>query len=332
MKKHIRIMPAFFMLTLFFIGSLGFAQTFDSSKLAIQGLISAVVNRDDVKYEILTTEDNGEILFNYTWTQETKILLLKSYQQYRCLLSVKTIEKDGQNALQFVMDPKIWSRAVEADGSPIPANKRSSKSAINYEWGEATGILNKISVLTSTQEQIEKDLLFELNKSQEELSKALLTFFSDLVNLTYISTDSLVKLATENKALCSNPAILGRLKNEKSELWFNNFVKNIIDTPVSYTFKLNTVRESKLDEYKYRAEFFFHIYKDYTFSIAKNASYRDRKSMLGGSISNMDIINVHYYTNDDKLLDYNKDAAVNVTGTLKDVKFDVFNSIIEICE
>ena len=269
MKKHIRIMPAIFMLALFFVGSLGFAQTFDSNKLAIQGLISAVVNRDDVKYEILTTEDNGEILFNYTWTQETKVLLLKSYQQYRCLLSVKTIEKDGQNALQFVMDPKIWSRAVEADGSPIPANKRSSKSVINYEWGEATGILNKVSVLTSTQEQIEKDLLFELNKSQEELSKALLTFFSDLVNLTYISTDSLAKLATENKILCSNPAILSRLQREKSELWFNNFVQTIIGIPVSYTFNLNTVRESKLDEYKYRAEFFFHIYKDYTFSIAK---------------------------------------------------------------
>lgn len=182
-------------LLLFSITSL-FAQNFDASKSAFLGVIGAVQDKKDVIYEFTDYDAENDITyFTYTWMQETKLLMSVSYTQYKCLLNV-TSSQDGENKkLVTSYEDIIFSRTVNADGSEIQGTPRVK--GVSYDWVENKTILNRKKVFTTIVEIVEKDLYEELNKSDEDIAKSLIEFFSNDINLTYFATDTIVNLANK---------------------------------------------------------------------------------------------------------------------------------------
>lgn len=229
-------------------GSL-FAQTFDSKKLAVEGVISLQQNRKDVSYELTDYEVSNDLTyFTYTWMQETKILLSKTYTQYKCFLNITSSEENGAKKLVTNIENEIYFRSVNADGSEI--RHTPNVKGVSYEWTKAA-ILNKKKILDSVSEQVEKDLIAELNKTDDELSKSLVAFFSDDVNITYFDADALGKLAMNYPMLCSVPSLVWKLNKDKSEIWFNKYKETVTDAKFDNTFEVCAVKESNIPEYKY---------------------------------------------------------------------------------
>ena len=94
-------------------------------------------------------------------------------------------------------------------------------------------IAGRIKLLS---EQVEKDLIAELNKTDDELSKSLVAFFSDDLNITYFDADALGKLAMNYPMLCSVPSLVWKLNKDKSEIWFNKYKETVTDAKFDNTF------------------------------------------------------------------------------------------------
>ena len=312
-------------------GSL-FAQTFDSKKLAVEGVISLQQNRKDVSYELTDYEVSNDLTyFTYTWMQETKILLSKTYTQYKCFLNITSSEENGAKKLVTNIENEIYFRSVNADGSEI--RRTPNVKGVSYEWTKAA-ILNKKKILDSVSEQVEKDLIAELNKTDDELSKSLVAFFSDDVNITYFDADALGKLAMNYPMLCSVPSLVWKLNKDKSEIWFNKYKETVTDAKFDNTFEVHAVKESNIPEYKYLIEclagFSYFLgdgfvdlmegYKElmsesfgefYSTKEFREKSYNRYKSNFSKSVL------IKLYSNDDKFIDMNKGDKLEVKGILK---------------
>lgn len=310
-----------------------FAQNFDASKSAFLGVIGAVQNKKDVIYEFTDYDAEKDIsYFTYTWTQETKLLMSVSYTQYKCFLNV-TSTQDGENKkLVTSYEDIIFSRTVNADGSEIQGTPRIK--GVSYTWVENKTILNRKKVFASVIEIVEKDLYEELNKSDGEIAKSLIKFFSNDINLTYFSTDTIGNLANKYLALSNVPSIVFKLKTEKSELWYNKYLEKILGQPFENTLKIDNVKESDDLNYKYKiaCNFMFkYMTKDNMDILIKSleSTYKSngfsfttkelRKKAYDMYTTNYHIITVNYYTNNDDVIDMNKGDSVYIKGILKSI-------------
>lgn len=312
-----------------------FAQTFESKKFAFQGVAAASVNNKDAVYELTAYEPDKDLLyFTYTWTQETKLLLSKSYTQYKCFLNVTSTEEDGVKKLVTKIENPIYFRVVNADGSEIQGTPKIK--GVSYTWAENKTILNKKETLNAVVQQVEKDILAELNKPDEEMVKSLITFFSNDVNLTYFDTDTLGKLANNYKELCSVPALVWKLQTEKSEIWYTKYADGVKDTTFANTFEIQTIKESNIPEYKYLVECMvsFSVFQGDSFNqlmegmkgvldqygesyIGKELREKTFKTYGGSPFRH--VVFIDLYSNDDKYIDMNKGTVIEVNGKLQSI-------------
>lgn len=166
-------------------------------------------------------------------------------------MNITSSEENGAKKLVTNIENEIYFRSVNADGSEI--RRTPNVKGVSYEWTKAA-ILNKKKILDSVSEQVEKDLIAELNKTDDELSKSLVAFFSDDVNITYFDADALGKLAMNYPMLCSVPSLVWKLNKDKSEIWFNKYKETVTDAKFDNTFEVCAVKESNIPEYKYLIE------------------------------------------------------------------------------
>lgn len=333
MKKKFIVFFSYFLL---FSAVNMFAQNFDASKPTFLGVIQAMQNKKDVIYEFIDyNAENDTTYFTYTWTQETKFLMSASYTQYKCSLNI-TSSQDGENKkLVTSHDNTIFSRTVNADGSEIKGTPKVK--GISYTWIENKTILNKKTVFESIVETVEKDLYEELNKSDDETIKSLIEFFSNDINLTYFTTDTIGKLANRYLALSNIPSIVFKLKKEKSELWYNKYLENILNTTFSNTLKIDNIKESDESNYKYKISCYFkfkYTTKDGIDTLIKSLEETDKTYGFGNNYTSEElrkkaynmypptdyhIITVNYYTNDDNVIDMNKGDSIYIKGILKNI-------------
>lgn len=308
-----------------------YAQNFDLKFNQIVGVISAIENRTDVNYEFIDYDvDNNLIYFTYTWTQETKVLLTKTYTQYKCLLNASCVEKNGKQKIVIKNDNRIFYRMVNADGSEIQGTPKIS--GVTYTWAENKTILNKKDVLNSVAKTVETHLIEELNKNEEQLTAAMVKFFSDDINLICFDINILEELATKYTGLCSIPSLVWKLKTEKSELWFENYYDKVKNADFSGDLKISSVKKSDIEGYKYLVEsnvMFSYFSKENFENLMKGFSsiYTENLGLMELRKKTYDtykIIYLHgviikFYSNDDKVIDINKDDILNVTGTLQSI-------------
>ncbi len=319
------------------ISNVVFAQSFDSSKESLLGVISASQNCKDVDIEFIDYDSEKDLTyFTYTWIQETKLLMSKSYTQYRCLLNVSSEENGSDKKLVTKIDNSIFYRMVNADGSEIQGTPKTS--GVTYVWAENKTMLNKKKVLDSVIEEAEKRLYAELNKNDEEINNALISFFSDGVNVALFDTDKLASMALKYPSLCSSPAVVWKIHVGKSEMWYENYLETIKNATFVNDLTIFEINKSEKPEYKYLVkanidfchftkEDFNELVKKYNgvysmanfgesieLSKARRDSYNTYKS-IGGSKR----ITIHYYTNDNKFIDMNKGDVFKAKGTLQSI-------------
>lgn len=308
-----------------------YAQNVDFNLDSIVGVISAIENRTDVNYEFINYDvDNNLIYFTYTWTQETKVLLTKTYTQYKCLLNASCVEENGKQKIVIKNDNRIFYRMVNADGSEIQGTPKIS--GVTYTWAENKTILNKKEVFTSVVKNVETHLSEELNKNEEQLTITMIKFFSNDVNLICFDINTLEELATKYSGLCSVPSLVWKLKAEKTELWFENYYEKVKNADFSGDLKISSVKKSDIEGYKYLVEsnvMFSYFSKDNFEKLMKSFSsiYTEdiglielrKKTYNTYKDSYYHIVTIKYYSNDDKFADMNKDTIFNANGTLQSI-------------
>lgn len=330
MKKNLKTL--LFSLVLFSTTSM-FAQNFDAGKQTFLGVIQATQNKKDAIYEFVDYDaENDTTYFTYTWTQQTKLLMSVSYTQYKCFLNIASAP-DGENKkLVTSYENAIFSRTVNADGSEIQGTPRIK--GVSYTWVENKTIFNKKEVFASIVETVEKDLYEELNKSDEEISKSLIDFFSNDINLTYFTTDTIGNLANKYLALSNVPSVVFKLKTEKSELWYNKHLEKILGQSFENTYKIDNVKESDDSNYNYKiaCNFSFkYMPKDKMDILIKSleeTSKNNGLSFTAGELrkkaynmytTNYHIITINFYTNNDDVIDMNKGDSIHIKGILKNI-------------
>lgn len=320
----------------FFITTFGFAQSYSAKCSPLFGVVSAAANVKEATYEIIDYDSEKDLtFFTYTWTQETKVLFSKSYTQYKCFLNVTSNEENGRKKLIINIDKDIFYRMVNADGSKI--NGVSNVKGVTYEWAKNTTILNKEATLKSVVDVVEKCLYEELNKSDAEITKGMIAFFTDDINRVLFDSDSLGKLASEYIELCSIPAILDKLQTEKNEIWFDNYLEKIKDANFDNNFKVSNVKKSDVEGYKYIVECtssFTNFKKDDFEKLLEGTkklydmAYYDqeigivqlrKKTFDTYKSAYQRIIFLRFYTNDDKVLDLNNKSEFHISGILHKV-------------
>lgn len=318
------------------ISNVLFAQSFDSSRESLLGVISASQNCKDVDIEFIDYDSEKDLTyFTYTWIQETKLLMSKSYTQYRCLLNVSSEENGNSKKLVTKSDDSIFYRMVNADGSEIQGTPKTS--GVTYVWAENKTILNKKKVLDSVIEEAEKRLYAELNKSDEEINKALISFFSDGVNVALFDTDKLASMALKYPSLCSSPAVVWKIHVGKSEMWYENYLETVKNATFVNDLTIYEINKSDKPEYKYLVKAnvdFYHFVRDdfnklikgYSgvFSIANFGEFievSELRRQTYNTYKNIGSrrITIHYYTNDNKFIDMNKGDVFNAKGTLQSI-------------
>ncbi len=308
-----------------FIGCLSFAQTFNINKLALEGVISVSVNRDDSLYEIITVNQNDKTYFLYTWTRTDKFLFSKTTNQYRCYVTVTSIQENNVNRLIIKPEDKLYSRSIGYDG---PGHWQENANAV-YEGK----LVNKEFFINLAIKDIETTLLEELNKPDEQLLRSLITFLSDEINLTYLDSDSLSRIVSNYKDLCSIPAIINRLKNEKSEIWFQKYKESIIDANFNNTFQLKTVKESDTEGFKYLAVFNCSVYDNYSIFESNQKKLESRKNRIELLRSQKNrLISINFYTNDDRFINMNSNDNIVISGKLKKVNISGEQNIVSSIE
>ena len=67
----------------------------------------------------------------------------------------------------------------------------------------------------------------DLKKRVEEINKALISFFSDGVNVALFDTNKLASMALKYPSLCSSPAVVWKIHVGKSEMWYENYLETV---------------------------------------------------------------------------------------------------------
>ena len=308
-----------------------YAENIDFNLDSVVGVISAIENRTDANYEFVDYDaDNNLIYFTYTWTQETKILLTKTYTQYKCLLNATSVKDKDKQKIVVKNDNRIFYRMVNADGSEIQGTPKTS--GITYTWAENKTILNKKEVLNSVVKTVETHLSEELNKNEEQLTIAMIKFFYNDINLICFDINILEELATKYIELCSVPSLVWKLKTEKSELWFDNYYEKVKNTNFTGDLKIYSIKKSDIEGYKYLVEsnvMFSYFSKDNFEKLMKGFSgiYTDDIGLIAlrkrtyntYKDSYYHVITIKFYSNDDKFVNMNKDSIFYANGTLQSI-------------
>lgn len=262
-------------LCLFIAGQL-FAQTFNADRFAYQGVISGMQNIKDGKIKIVTIK-NDQTYFSYTWIQSDKIAFITVPYQYKIFLTVTAIEKDGVKSINIQNDDILYVQSLEAGTLKPDSEEYTTKPSPK--------------TLTTVKSKIEKILLDELNKSDDELSRSLILYLSNENNISKFSSDMLGDIALKYKDICNVPSVIYRLKRQKTEIWFDKYLEFIKGAVFSNTLELQTVKKSDISDYQYKARFSFFI-------------------------NNIDYITINFYTNNDDYIDYNAKSKVTFQGKL----------------
>ena len=230
----------------------------------------------------------------------------------------------------------ILYRTVNADGSKktgVPNVK-----GVTYEWAKNTTIVNKKTVLNSVVDVVKQQLYAELNKTEDEITKGMIKFFSDDLNLVLFDSDSIGKLASDYLSLCSVPALVAKLEKEKNDIWFENYQEKIKGAKFDNTFKVSNVKKSDVEGFKYIVE----CSTFYTTFLKEDFNSLVESSKAGYELANMEmgirelrkstfdnfkgtyqkLMYIKFYTNDDKVLDLNNKSEFHVSGILHKVDFD----------
>ncbi len=318
----------------FFITTFGSAQSYSAKCSPLFGVASAAANVKEATYEIIDYKPEKDLtFFTYTWMQETKVLFTKSYIQYKCFLNVTSAEENNEKKLVIDISDDILYRTVNADGSKktgVPNVK-----GVTYEWAKNTTIVNKKTVLNSVVDVVKQQLYAELNKTDDEITKVMIEFFSDDLNLLLFDSDSIGKTASDYLSLCSVPALLAKLEKEKNEIWFENYQEKIKGAKFDNTFEVSNVKKSDVEGFKYIVECSSVVYKftkvdfDKLVENYKNVCelYNEelgirelRKRTFDNYKSpRLELIYIYFYTNDDKVLDLNNKSEFHVSGILDKV-------------
>ena len=330
-----------FCMTLF-ISTLMFAQSYSAKCSPLFGVVSAAANVKDATYEIIDYDSEKDLtVFTYTWMTETKILLTKSYTQYKCLLSVTSGEDNGEKKLVIDISNDILYRAVNADGSKktgVPNIK-----GVTYEWAKNTTIVNKKTVLNSVVDVVKQQLYAELNKTEDEITKGMIKFFSDDLNLVLFDSDSIGKIASDYLSLCSVPTVLAKLEKEKNDIWFENYQEKIKGAKFDNTFKVSNVKKSDVEGFKYIVE----CSTFYTTFLKEDFNKLVESSKAGYELANMEmgirelrkrtfdaaksayqeLMYIKFYTNNDAVLDLNNKSEFHVSGILH--KVDIAGALVK---
>ena len=321
----------------FFITTFGFAQSYSAKCSPLFGVASAAANVKEATYEIIDYKSEKDLtFFTYTWMQETKVLFTKSYIQYKCFLNVTSAEENNEKKLVIDISDDILYRTVNADGSKktgVPNVK-----GVTYEWAKNTTIVNKKTVLNSVVDVVKQQLYAELNKTEDEITKGMIKFFSDDLNLVLFDSDSIGKIASDYLSLCSVPALLAKLEKEKNDIWFENYKEKIKGAKFDNTFKVSNVKKSDVEGFKYIVE----CSTFYTTFLKEDFNSLVESSKTGYELANMEmgirelrkstfdnfkgtyqkLMYIKFYTNDDKVLDLNNKSEFHVSGILHKVDFD----------
>lgn len=319
-----------------------FAQEFNADRFAFEAVIAASKDKGDGNYEIQLLDldsKSDKTWFVYTWNASKesgkKIFKSVTYYQFKCAFLATCEEADGNKNLVLKIGDSIASRQVNADGSQIEGGTDIQKIA--YNWSNSP--TSRMKNLKEIVDAVAKNITDALARQDDGRLDALVEFLCDNGNLAHIDTDTLGILATRHKELCSVPAVIARLKTEKSEMWFKDYLEKISDAPFRNTFKLFTVKESDVAEYKYRAEFYCPVYKVYSYTkedkeLAENLAYingdreekptmqRRKEALRQANMGSSNPVLVKFYTNDAKFIDLNKNDSVEVSG-----KFKKFNAL-----